>query len=277
MLHLARQIDEATAAIRKHWDRPARVGIILGSGLGDLANDIRAEATLPYEQVPHFPRSTVIGHAGRLVCGRIGDMSVVAMQGRFHAYEGYTQQQITFPVRVMKALGAELLIVSNASGGLNPHFVAGDVMVIDDHFNMMWDNPLVGVNDDRLGPRFPDMSQPYDPALIDRAMEVARRENFLLHRGVYVAVKGPNYEPRAEYRLLRQIGADVVGMSTVPEVIVAIHAGMRVMGLSVVSNVCCPDMLGVANGEDVVAVARSAGDKLRKIVLGVLAYEAERG
>lgn len=276
MLHLAAQIDAATAAIRQHWDRPARVGIILGSGLGDLANEIRAEATFPYETIPHFPRSTVIGHAGRLVCGQLGQMSVVAMQGRFHAYEGYTQQQITFPVRVMKALGAELLIVSNASGGLNPLFAAGDVMVLDDHFNMMWDNPLVGVNDDRLGPRFPDMSCPYDPALIDRAQEIARRENFKLHRGVYVAVKGPNYEPRAEYRLLRQIGADVVGMSTVPEVIVAIHCGMRVLGLSVVSNVCCPDALGVTSGEDVVAVARSAGDKLRKIVLGVLAYEAER-
>ncbi len=270
MLKLVGQIEEAVAAIRSQWSGQPIAGIILGSGLGELAQEIEDPVSFAYSDLPHFAKSTVIGHAGRLVCGRLGGANVVAMQGRLHAYEGLSQQQITFPVRVMKALGAGMLIVSNACGGLNPAYAQGDVMVIDDHINLMWDNPLIGVNDERLGSRWPDMCEPYCQKLIAVAQEIARRENFVLHRGVYVAVKGPNYEPRAEYRLLRQAGADVVGMSTVPEVIVAVHGSMRVLGLSVVTNVCIPDALGIADGEEVVAAAASAGDKLRKVVLGVL-------
>jgi purine-nucleoside phosphorylase len=204
-------------------------------------------------------------------------VTVAAMEGRFHAYEGYSYGQITFPVRVMKALGAGLLIVSNACGGMNPHYALGDIVVIDDHINLMPGNPLIGVNDDTLGPRFPDMSAPYDPALIERAMEIARRENFVAHKGVYVAVTGPNLETRAEYRFLRGIGADVVGMSTVPEVIVAVHAGMRVLGLSIVTDLCLPDALEPANIERIIATANNAEPNLRKIVLGVLAGEREGG
>ncbi len=221
----------------------ARVGIILGTGLGSVAGQIRAQAKLAYEEIPHFPRSTTVGHTGQLVLGDLEGITVAAMEGRFHAYEGYSYRQITFPVRVMKALGAELLIVSNACGGMNPQYSAGDIMVIEDHINLMGGNPLIGVNDDGLGPRFPDMSAPYDRTLIDRTLEIARRENFVAHKGVYVGVTGPNLETRAEYRFLRAIGADVVGMSTVPEVLVAVHAGMRVLGLSVVTDMCMADCL----------------------------------
>ncbi|MBC7078425.1 MAG: purine-nucleoside phosphorylase, partial [Synergistales bacterium] len=215
-------------------------------------------------------------HTGQLVCGTLEGVPVVAMEGRFHVYEGYTYQQVTFPVRVMRALGAGLLIVSNACGGMNPHFRKGDIVVIDDHINLMNGNPLIGPNDDSLGPRFPDMSRPYDPALIDRALAIARKEDFVAHRGVYVAVTGPNLETRAEYRFLRGIGADVVGMSTVPEVIVAVHAGMRVLGLSVVTDMCLPDALEPAVVEDILRVAAEAEPKLRKIVLGILREEARQ-
>jgi purine-nucleoside phosphorylase len=197
------------------------------------------------------------------------------MEGRFHAYEGYSFQQITFPVRVMRALGAKLLIVSNACGGMNPHYDLGDIVVIEDHINLMNGNPLIGPNDDSLGPRFPDMSEPYDRKLIDRALAIARREDFVAHRGVYVAVTGPNLETRAEYRFLRGIGADVVGMSTVPEVIVAVHAGMRVLGLSVVTDMCLPDALKPAVVEEILRVAAEAEPKLRKLVVGILRAEAE--
>ena len=271
MLHLRSQIDEAVAAVRRQWPDSARAGIILGTGLGSLAGQIQAAATIPYEKIPHFPRSTSTSHAGQLVCGTCQGKSVVAMEGRFHAYEAYTQQQITFPVRVMRALGAELLIVSNACGGMNPAYRTGDIMVIDDHINLMNGNPLIGVNDDALGPRFPDMCRPYDLALIDCALDIARREKFTAHRGVYVAVTGPNLETRAEYRFLRTIGADVVGMSTVPEVLVAVHAGMRVLGLSVVTDMCLPDELEPADIQKILSVAATAEPKLRAIVLGVLA------
>jgi purine-nucleoside phosphorylase len=196
------------------------------------------------------------------------------MEGRFHAYEGYTHRQITFPVRVMRALGAELLVVSNACGCMNPQFALGDIVVIEDHINLMGGNPLIGVNDDQLGPRFPDMVEPYDRRLVDRALEIARRENFAAHKGVYVAVTGPNLETRAEYRFLRTIGADVVGMSTVPEVIVAVHAGMRVLGLSIITDICLPDALKPADIDEILATAAQAEPNLRKIVLGVLAAEA---
>jgi purine-nucleoside phosphorylase len=274
MQELAAQIAQATDVIRAHWGGRPRAGIVLGTGLGSLAGQIQTEATLDYAAIPHFPRSTSLSHTGQLVCGTLQGMPVVAMEGRFHAYEGYTHRQITFPIRVLRALGAELLVVSNACGGMNPHYSPGDIVVIDDHINLMNDNPLIGRNDDSLGPRFPDMSRPYDPVLIRRALEIARREDFVVHRGVYVAVTGPNLETRAEYRFLRTIGADVVGMSTVPEVIVAIHAGMRVLGLSIVTDVCFPDSLKPANIEDIIATANEAEPKLRKIVLGVLAQEA---
>jgi purine-nucleoside phosphorylase len=267
---LVAHVEQAVEVVRHHWNGRPQVGIILGTGLGSLAAEIEAEVKLDYEQIPHFPRSTAIGHAGQLVCGKLRGVPLVAMEGRFHAYEGYTQRQITFPVRVMKALGAELLIVSNACGGMNPHYAQGDIVVIEDHINLMNGNPLIGVNDDRLGPRFPDMSAPYDRQLIDRALEIARRENFACHKGVYVAVTGPNLETRAEYRFLRTIGADVVGMSTVPEVIVAVHTGMRVLGLSIVTDICLPDALKPANIEEILAAAAAAEPKLRKIVLGVV-------
>ena len=271
MLHLFDQIAEAAGIVRRHWPHTPQAGVILGSGLGGLASEIEDRTVIPYEEIPHFLRSTAIGHAGQLVCGRLGGAPVLAMEGRFHAYEGYSLQQITFPVRVMKALGANLLIVSNACGGMNPNFRCGDIMVIDDHLNLLNGNPLIGINDNRLGPRFPDMSRPYDPALIDRALEIARRENFAAHRGVFVAVTGPNLETRAEYRFLRAIGADVVGMSTVPEVLVAVHAGMRVLGLSVITDMCFPDALKPAEVSEILAVAANAAPKLRAIVRGVLA------
>lgn len=277
MHELAAQIAEATDAIGRSWPSAPRVGIILGTGLGGVAGQIDVEAAIDYQAIPHFPQSTAISHAGQLVCGKLQGVPVVAMEGRFHAYEGYTHRQITFPVRVMKALGAELLIVSNAGGGMNPQYAQGDIVVIEDHINMMNGNPLIGVNDDTLGPRFPDMCAPYDPVLIDRALEIARRENFVAHKGVYVAVTGPNLETRAEYRFLRTIGADMVGMSTVPEVIVAVHAGMRVLGLSIVTDLCLPDALKPANIEEIIATAAEAEPKLAKLVLGVLAAEAATG
>jgi len=271
MQDLAAQIDEAVAVVRRHWSGKPQVGIILGTGLGSVAGQIETQATLDYQAIPHFPRSTAVSHAGQLVCGRLQGVPVVAMEGRFHAYEGYSQRQITFPVRVMKALGAELLIVSNACGGLNPQYALGNIMVIEDHINLLNGNPLIGVNDDRLGPRFPDMSAPYDRRLIDRALQIARQEDFAAHKGVYAAVTGPNLETRAEYRFLRAIGADVVGMSTVPEVLVAVHAGMRVLGLSVITDMCFPDALKPADIGEILATAAAAEPKLRTIVLGILA------
>jgi purine-nucleoside phosphorylase len=274
MLALFGQIEEAVAAIRKKWSGKPRAGIILGTGLGALAREIEAEATIPYAEIPHFPQSTAISHAGVLVCGRLAGLPVVAMEGRVHSYEAQPHEKITFPVRVMKYLGADLLIVSNACGGMNPQFRIGDVMVIDDHINLMGGNPLIGINDDRLGPRFPDMSRAYTPELIDRALEVARRDNFVAHRGVFVAVSGPNLETRAEYRFLRTIGADCVGMSTVPECIVAVHSGMRVLGLSAITDLCFPDTLKPVDIKEILHAAAIAEPKLRKIVLGVLENES---
>jgi purine-nucleoside phosphorylase len=273
MLHLYNQIEEAVAAIKAKWNRAPHAGIILGTGLGSLVEQIQVEASLDYTEIPHFPRATATSHRGRLVCGTLGGLPVLAMEGRFHMYEGYSLQQITLPVRVMKALGAKLLVVSNACGGMNPYYECGDIMVIDDHINLLGANPLIGVNDDRLGPRFPDMCEPYDRKLIDRALEIARKENFVCHRGVFVAVSGPNLETRAEYRFLRGIGADVVGMSTVPEVIVAAHAGLKVVGFSIVTDMCFPDSLEPADVPKIIATANAAEPKLRKLVMGVLAGE----
>ena len=276
MLELYDQIQEAVQAIRTQWHQAPRAGLILGTGLGSLVDEIQIEATIDYEHIPHFPRSTAIGHRGRLVCGGLNGLPVLAMEGRFHQYEGYSLQQITLPVRVMKALGAELLIVTNACGGMNPYFRCGDIMVIEDHINLMGDNPLIGINDDRLGPRFPDMSEPYDLELADAILQMARQSDIVTHKGVFVAVTGPNLETRAEYRFLRLIGADAVGMSTIPEVIVAVHAGLRVAGLSVVTDMCLADCLEPANVENIIAVATEAEPRLRTLVTGILAHEARK-
>lgn len=276
MLELHDQIETAVAAIRAQWDETPKVGIILGTGLGGLADQIESPVAIDYEEIPNFPRSTAVSHRGRLVCGKLEGVPIVAMEGRFHQYEGYPLKQITLPVRVMKALGADTMIVTQAVGGMNPQYQAGDVMIIDDQINLMGDNPLVGVNDDRLGPRFPDMSAPFTTELIEAGQEIARKGNFVVHRGVMVAVTGPCLETRAEYRFLRMIGADVVGMSTVPEVIVAVHCGLRVFGLSVITDMCLPDALEPAVVEEIIAVANSAEPKLRALVLGILAHEAGR-
>lgn len=273
MLDQYDKITEAAAFISGKWASKPRVGIILGSGLGNAAAALTDKVTIPYDQIPHFARSTAHGHSGQLVCGMLEGVPVVVMEGRQHAYEGYPHSQITFPVRVLKRLGAELLIVTNACGGLNPQYRTGDLMVIEDHINLMGDNPLIGINDERLGPRFPDMSAPYTPTLVDEALAVARRENFVAHKGVYVAVTGPNLETRAEYRFLRTIGADVVGMSTVPEVIVAVHSGLRVLGISVITDMCLPDALEVATVEHILATARAAEPKLRAIITAAVKAE----
>jgi purine-nucleoside phosphorylase len=271
MLHLSAQIDESTAYVRSRWNGQPRCGIILGSGLGSVGEAIELEQAIDYGDVPHFLKSTAVGHRGRLLCGKLQGVPVVAMQGRFHCYEGYSAEQATFPVRVMNALGIELLIVSNAAGGLNPNFACGDVMVIDDHINLLNRNPLVGVNDDKLGPRFPDMGAPYDRRLGDCALAIARKHDFACHRGVYVAMLGPTYETRAEIRMTRYIGGDAVGMSTVPEAIVAVHAGLRVLGLSTITNVCSPDKPHGTTGDEVVAIAETAREKLLAIATGVIA------
>ncbi len=276
MLHLYDQIQAAATEIQRRWTERPHAGIILGTGLGGLARQIDAAATIEYDQIPHFPRSTVTSHRGQLICGWLAGVPVVAMEGRFHAYEGYPLDQITLPVRVMKALGAELLLVSNAAGGMNPTYASGDIMLLDDHINLMGLNPLIGVNDDRLGPRFPDMSQPYDATLIALGLEIARREDFAAHRGVFVAVTGPNLETRAEYRFLRAIGADAVGMSTVPEVIVAAHAGMRVLGISTITDLCFPDSLKPVDVSEIIATANAAEPKLRAIITGILEAESQR-
>ncbi len=268
--HAWTDVDEAARVVRDRWTGRPTVGIILGTGLGALAEEIEAEATIPYADLPYFPRATVETHAGRLVCGTLAGRSVVAMEGRFHLYEGYTAAQVTFPIRVMKELGCRTLVVSNAAGGLNPLHAKGDLVVIDDHINLMGVNPLIGTNDDRLGPRFPDMIAPYDRGLQEMALKAAIEANITAHRGVYVGVVGPNLETRAEYRFLRAIGADVVGMSTVPEVIVAVHAGLKVLGFSIVTDLCLPDALEPVKIEEILAVARSAEAKLRTIVRRVL-------
>src|SRR5688572_4528872 len=246
------------------------VAIILGTGLGALGREIALETSLDYADIPGFPLSTVESHSGRLLFGTLGGKQVVAMQGRFHRYEGYTLQQVTFPVRVMRALGARTLVVSNACGVMNPLWDKGELMLIADHINLLGDNPLVGPNDDALGPRFPDMSQPYDPALRALAREVAIENKIILREGVYAGVTGPNLETRAEYRMLRNAGADVVGMSTVPEVIVAVHAGMRVLGISILTDRCLPDALEPATVEAIIAVASRAEPHLTTLVRGVL-------
>ncbi len=269
--HRWEHVDEATLFVRERWPGGSpTVGIVLGTGLGALAGEIDAQAIIPYPEIPHFPHSTVESHRGQLVCGTLAGRTVMAMEGRFHLYEGYTPAQVTFPIRVMREMGCRTLLVSNAAGGLNPMHSKGDIVVIDDHINLLGVNPLIGPNDERLGPRFSDMIEPYDRTLQDLALRAALEANVVAHRGVYVAVTGPNLETRAEYRFLRGIGADVVGMSTVPEVLVAVHAGMKVLGFSIVTDLCLPDALEPVKIEHILAVAAEAEGKLRTIVKMVL-------
>ncbi len=269
-LHTRERIQAAVDVVRQETDAVPSVALILGTGLGELAAEIEVQSEIEYERIPGFPLSTVETHAGRLLLGELGGKPIVAMQGRFHRYEGYSMQQITFPVRVMRALGAESLVVSNACGGMHPLWNAGDLVLISDHINLLGDNPLVGPNDDSLGPRFPDMSVPYDPQMRRIAREVARDLKVVLREGVYVAVSGPNLETPAEYRFLRAIGADVVGMSTVPEVIVAVHGGMRALGISIVTDMCLPDALRPADIDQIIATAQAAEPSLTNLVTGVL-------
>jgi purine-nucleoside phosphorylase len=270
LIHSAERIAAAVQLVRRRFDKVPDVAIVLGTGLGALAEQIETEVVVDYADIPDFPLSTVESHAGRLLCGTLGGRTIVAMQGRFHRYEGYSLQQVTFPVRVLRALGARTLVVSNACGGMNPLWQPGDLMLIADHINLLGDNPLIGPNDDSLGPRFPDMSEPYSVELRALAREVARTQGITLREGVYVAVQGPNLETRAEYRMLRQLGADVVGMSTVPEVIVAVHGGMRVLGLSIITDQCLPDALEPASLGQILGVARKAEPHLTTLVQGVL-------
>jgi len=269
-LHTLSRVEEAAAVVRERFGKRADVALILGTGLGRLAAEIETPVSVDYGEIPYFPLSTVESHAGRLLCGTLAGKTVIAMQGRFHRYEGYSLQQVTFPVRVLHALGAKTLVVSNACGGMHPLWGAGDLMLIADHINLLGDNPLTGPNDDRLGPRFPDMSDAYDAELRVLTRAVALARGIELREGVYVAVSGPNLETRAEYRFLRAIGADVVGMSTVPEVIVAVHAGMRVLGLSIITDLCLPDSLEPATVEQIIAVANRAEPRLTQLVTAVL-------
>jgi len=268
--NLKQEIAEAVNFIRNQTKLQPQIGIILGTGLGSLASGIKLESSVGYETIPHFPVSTVESHAGKLLFGDLEGKKVVAMQGRFHYYEGYSMQQVTFPVRVMKALGIKILIVSNACGGLNPQFKSGDLMLITDHINLQGDNPLLGPNDETLGPRFPDMYNCYDRELAQLAESVALNLGIKLQRGVYVSVSGPNLETAAEYRFLRTIGADVVGMSTVPEVIVARHQGTKVLGFSIITDMGLPDALKPTSLEEIIACANKSEPLLRKLIAAVV-------
>ena len=264
-------VADAVRAVRARTTLEPDVGVILGTGLGALAKEIRADATIPYADIPGFVVPTVESHTGRLLVGTLAGRRVAAMQGRFHRYEGYALRDVTFPVRVLRALGARTLVVSNVSGGMHPLWAAGDLVLLADHINLLADNPLIGPNDDRDGPRFPDLTDAYDPALRALARAVALEQQLTLREGVYVAVPGPNLETRAEYRMLRAFGADIVGMSTVPEVIVARHVAMRVLGLSIITDLCLPDALEPASVERILAVARAAEPRLAALVRGVVA------
>jgi purine-nucleoside phosphorylase len=267
---LRKKIDQTIAFLRKKTDAEPVVGIILGTGLGALVEDIEIEISIPYGEIPNFPISTVEFHEGKLIFGTLCGKSIVAMQGRFHYYEGYSMQQITFPVRVMKFLGVHTLLVSNACGGINANMKPGDIMLITDHINLLGDNPLIGENDNTLGPRFPDMSEPYSRELIKLTEEIAQKEKLKVKKGVYAAMTGPNLETAAEYRFLRIIGADVVGMSTIPEDIVAIHSGMRVLGFSVITDACVPEELKPANIPEIIRTAKEAEPKLTLLIKKVV-------
>ncbi|MGN6508076.1 MAG: purine-nucleoside phosphorylase [Chitinophaga sp.] len=268
---LQQQLSETTAYLRQQGFSNAIAGIVLGTGLGELISRIDVKKSIPYGEIPHFPESTVETHKGHLIYGLIGKTPVIAMQGRFHYYEGYTMQQITFPIRVMKALGVQQLLLSNAAGGMNAAFKKGDLVLLNDHINLLPENPLRGPHDPAFGPRFPDMSRPYSPALGEKLKAAAIQQNTSLHEGVYAAVMGPNLETRAEYRFLRMIGADLVGMSTVPEVIVANQAGLPCAAVSVVTDECDPDHLEPVSLAEIIAVAAKAD----KVLSGIFASVVE--
>jgi purine-nucleoside phosphorylase len=270
MENLLKKIEETLEVIKKSTKDNYSVGIILGTGLGGLVEEIKIEHEIDYATLPHFPLSTVESHKGKLIFGTVGDKKVVAMQGRFHYYEGYSMQQIVYPVRVMKYLGVKTLLVSNACGGMNPFFKKGDVMLMADHINLLGDNPLIGKNYDDMGPRFPDMSEPYSLELINLAEEIAIENKIKLQKGVYVAVPGPNLETKAEYRFLREIGADVVGMSTIPENIAANHMGMKVLGISIITDECFPDALKPVNVAEIIATAMETEPRMTLIMKEVI-------
>jgi len=265
------EISNAASYIKEIFSDTADTAVILGTGLGGLVAEIEVLAEIPYTDIPHFPVSTVKSHAGKLILGKINGKTVLLMQGRFHYYEGYPMHRITFPVRVFYKLGVRNLLVSNAAGSLNPLFKKGHVMVIDDHINLLGDNPLIGPNLDELGPRFPDMSEPYAKDLVALAEAVALENQISMYKGVYVVAQGPNLETRAEYRFLRAAGGDVVGMSTVPEDIVAVHMGMRVLAFSVITDLCLPDDLKPVNLEEIIAVAGETEPQLTTLMKGVIA------
>ena len=264
-------MDDAFRYIRTKTNATPSVGIILGTGLGGLVQEIHKDTVIDYSEIPHFPVSTVESHKGKLIFGSLAGKQVMAMQGRFHFYEGYTMKQITFPVRVMKLLGVQTLLISNAAGALHPQFRRGDIMLMTDHINLLGDNPLIGPNDESLGPRFPDMSEPYSKELLASAEAIARDLSISVQKGVYVAMPGPNLETRSEYRFLRTVGADAVGMSTVPEDIVAIHMGMRVFGVSIITDECFPDTLRPVTLEEVIAIANKAEPKMTAIMKELVA------
>lgn len=270
MSNLLQKINETLEKIREYTKDHYPIGIILGTGLGGLVKEISVDHEIEYSELPHFPLSTVESHKGKLIFGSVNGKKVVAMQGRFHFYEGYSMQQITFPVRVMKYLGVNTLLVSNACGGMNPDYRKGDIMLMLDHINLLGDNPLIGKNEDELGPRFPDMSEPYNLELIGLAEEIAKEKKIKVHKGIYVAVPGPNLETRAEYKFLRATGADVVGMSTVPENIVANHMGMKVLGISIITDECFPDTLQPVNLEEIIASAIKAEPGMTLIMKEVI-------
>ncbi len=270
MSELKSKVNETLKVIREKTKEDYPIGIILGTGLGGLVKDIDVKHEIDYAELPHFPLSTVESHHGKLIFGSINGKNVVAMQGRFHFYEGYTMQQITYPVRVMKFLGVQTLLVSNACGGMNPQYRRGDIMLMSDHINLLGDNPLIGKNEDELGPRFPDMSEAYNLELIKLAEEVALENKIKVQKGVYIAVPGPNLETKAEYRFLRATGADVVGMSTIPENIVANHMEMKVLGISIITDECFPDSLKPVNVEEIIAAAMKAEPKMTLIMKEVI-------
>lgn len=264
---LLKEAREAIEFLQKQTDKfVPDTGVVLGTGLGRLLDDINIRYTVPYEKIPHFPVSTVESHSGKLIFGELNGRKLVVMQGRFHYYEGYDMQQVTFPIRVMKLLGITRLFISNAAGGLNPEFRISDIMILNDHINLQPGNPLTGPNEETFGVRFPDMSDPYNRSMIDKGLEIAAKYSITAHEGVYVAVPGPNLETRAEYKYLRTIGADAVGMSTVPENIVARHMGLPVFALSVITDMCTPEKIKKVTVEEVIEAAMAAEPGMKKIM-----------
>jgi purine-nucleoside phosphorylase len=270
MENLKENIEQTVRFIQSKTAFKPEVAIILGSGLGNLVNQIQTECVIPYAEIPNFPQSTVKGHGGKLVLGTLNGKRIVAMQGRFHYYEGYSMVQVTFPVRVMKYLGAETIFISNASGGLNPKYKVGDLMILKDHINLVSDHPLRGKNDESIGPRFPDQHKLYDKSLIESALQIAQQHNIACHSGVYVGVTGPTFETPAEYKFMHIIGGDAVGMSTVPEVMVANHMGMRIFAISVISDEGNPPVPVQVSHDEVVRAAMAAEPKMTSIISELL-------